>query len=83
MHDLSVYQIIIKDRLEENNFNAISPIQIAIEKVSDLETTFKIYSDQSGLVGLIRFLHRQGFLIFSIFRQRYVFSKDENISHEL
>lgn len=70
MHDLSEYQIKVKTRLEENSFNAISPIQITIEKVSDLETTFNIISDQSGLVGLVRFLHRQGFLIFSILLQR-------------
>ena len=70
MHDLSEYQIKVKDHLEETSFNAISPIQITIEKVRGLETTLNIVSDQSGLVGFIRFLHRQGFLIISIYRQR-------------
>lgn len=70
MHELSVYQIKVKEKLEEHTFNMTSPFQITVEKASDTETTFHIFADQSGLVGLIRFLHQQGFLIFSIYLQR-------------
>lgn len=70
MHDLSEYRIEVKGRLEEESINAASPIQLNIEKATDSESAFTIYADQSGMVGLIRFLHRQGFIILSVSRQR-------------
>lgn len=70
MHDQSEYRIEVKGRLEESTINAAAPIQIIIEKATDAESTFSLVADQSGAVGLIRFLHRQGYLILSVCRQR-------------
>jgi hypothetical protein len=69
MQVLSVYKIEVKGRLEEGIVNAASPIQVVVEEISDSYTLFTILADQSGLVGMIRFLHRQGFIILSIKRK--------------
>lgn len=68
MQAVSLYKIQIKGQLEEDIINAASPIQLTVEKISESGTLFTVLTDQSGLVGLIRFLHRQGFVLLSIYR---------------
>ena len=70
MQDLSAYQIEVKGQLNGDDFNATSPIQVSVEDVSDTRSIFTFLADLSGLIGLIRFLHRQGFIIISISRQQ-------------
>lgn len=70
MQDQVVYRILVKGQLDGDDFNRTSPIQITIEGASDAESVFTFLADQSGLIGLIRFLHRQGILICSVCRQR-------------
>ena len=72
MQGLAAYQIEVKGQLDEDNFNATSPIRITVEKVNHTETTFTLYTDQSGLIGLIRFLHQRGFIILSVNRKSLV-----------
>lgn len=69
MHELSVYKIHVKGLLEEQSFNMNSPFQISVEESGGAETIFKVFADQSGMVGLIRFLHREGLLILNVNRQ--------------
>ena len=68
MQELAAYQIEVQDQLDGDDFNAISPIQITVKDVSDTKSTLAFLTDQSGLIGLIRFLHRQGYIILSINR---------------
>ena len=70
MQDLSAYQIEVKGQLNGDGFNATSPTQITVKDVSDTRSIFNFLADQSGLIGIIRFLHRQGFIIISISRQQ-------------
>jgi len=69
MQAVSIYIIEVKGQLEEKTINAASPIQLVVEKISVAGTKFTVRTDQSGLVGLIRFLHRQGFIILSLNRE--------------
>jgi hypothetical protein len=64
------YHIEVQGQLEEKSFNALSPLRIKDVKVGPVATLFTLCADQSGLIGLIRYLHQQGFMLLSILRDR-------------
>jgi hypothetical protein len=70
MHDICTYHIEVRDQVDENIFNVSSPFQITVVQMDSAATLFTICADQSGLIGLIRHLHRQGFVILSVYRER-------------
>ena len=70
MHDICTYQIEVWGQVDENAFNATSPLQITVMQMDSAATLFTICTDQSGLIGLIRRLHQQGFVILSVYRER-------------
>lgn len=63
MHKLYVYQIGVKGEMDETAFNLTSPLQITDLEVSAAGTQFTTFTDQSGLIGLLRHLHTQGFIL--------------------
>ena len=69
MQEQCIYRIEIQGPLEAKNFNLMSPYRINEVQVEPAVTFFTVYADQSGLVGLIRHLHQQGFVLLSIRRQ--------------
>ena len=70
MHDICTYHIQVRGQVEENIFNATSPLQIMVVQTDAAVTLFTVSADQSGLIGLIRHLHRQGFVILSVHREQ-------------
>ena len=66
MHDLCIYHIEIKNHIDQESFNATSPLKIKVAEVRQATTLFTVSTDQSGFVGLIRHLHRGGFKILSV-----------------
>jgi hypothetical protein len=70
MHDICTYQIEVRGQVDENAFNATSPLQITVVRVAPAATLFTICADQSGLIGLIRHLHGHGFVLLSTYRER-------------
>ena len=60
------YYIEVQGAMEENVFNESSPLYVKLERINTEATLLVIHTDQSGLVGLIRHLHHQGFVILSI-----------------
>ena len=70
MHDTCIYHIKVRGQVEENLFNAATPLQITVVQVDSATTLFTTSADQSGLIGLIRHLHQQGFVILSLYRER-------------
>jgi hypothetical protein len=79
MQELCTYHLEIQGQLEEKNFNTMSPYRVTEVCASPNVTLFTIYADQSGLVGLIRHLHQQGFVVLSIHRKgQAVFSGGNN-----
>jgi hypothetical protein len=67
MHDICTYQIEVRD---EGAFNATSPQQVTVVRVDAAATLFEICADQAGLIGLVRHLHRQGFVLLFVYRER-------------
>ena len=70
MHAICTYQIEVQGQVDENTFNATSPLQLTVVRMDTATTLFTICADQSGLIGLIRYLHGQGFVILSVHRER-------------
>ena len=66
MHNMSIYQIEVKGQMDENAFNAAGPLRIKIIRTEPEATSFIINTDQSGLIGLLRYLHQQGFILLSV-----------------
>jgi hypothetical protein len=70
VNDLYTYQIELHGQLNENDVNAMSPFQMTIVRANMASTLATVYTDQSGLIGLIRHLHGKGFVLLSIIRKR-------------
>ncbi len=70
MQELCTYIIKIEGHLEEKNFNMRSPYKITGVREGPDATLFRVYADQSGLIGLVRYLHQQGFVLLSVNRDQ-------------
>lgn len=68
MHDVCTYHLKVQGQMDESVFNASSPLQISVVQMDSRATLFTLRADQSGLIGLIRRLHGQGFVILSVIR---------------
>jgi hypothetical protein len=69
MHEFCTYHVEVRGQMDEHAFNTTSPLQIAVVGGDPAATLFTIHADQSGLIGLIRHLHRQGFVLLSVRRE--------------
>jgi len=54
--------------MDETAFNLSSPLQITHLESGTAGTHFHVFTDQSGLIGLLRHLHKQGFILLSVHR---------------
>jgi hypothetical protein len=72
MGDSCIYCVQICDRVDEDRFNATSPQRIKIVQADEEATRFTICADQSGLIGMLRWLHGQGFTIQSVAREQFL-----------
>jgi hypothetical protein len=70
MHDICTYHVEVRGQVDENAFNATSPLQMTVVRVDAATTLSTVCTDQSGLIGLIRYLHQQGFVLLSVRRGR-------------
>jgi hypothetical protein len=71
MHDVFyTYRIEVQGQVDENAFNAMSPLQMTVVRRDTATTLFTICADQSGLIGLMRHLHGRGFVLLSVYRER-------------
>ena len=68
MQETYTYHIEVQGQVDENAFNTTSPIQATVEQGNAVSTLLTLYADQSGVVGLVRHLHHQGFVILSLSR---------------
>jgi len=66
MHDTCTYHLDVQGKMDEAIFNASSPLRIRVVRTNQAITRFRITADQSALVGLIRHLHSQGFVLQSV-----------------
>ncbi len=70
MEKIRKYQIEVKGKFDQEGFNAGSPIQIELVKQDHNSAGFTALTDQSGLIGLIRHLHHQGYVLLSVLRKK-------------
>jgi hypothetical protein len=66
MHDICTYQIEVRGQVNENDLNAMSPLQMTVVRVDTASMLFTVCTDQSGLIGLLRHLHGRGFVLLSV-----------------
>lgn len=66
MHDIYTYHIQIRGQVDEDEINAMSPLQMTVVRVDTAATLFTVCTDQSGLIGLMRHLHGLGFVFLSV-----------------
>ena len=65
-----IYRIEVEGRINEETFNTASPIQIKVENPQHSSTLVTVYTDQSGIIGLLRHLHRLGFVVIALKRKK-------------
>jgi hypothetical protein len=82
MQEIHTYHIEVKGQLDVIIFNASSPLKISLEKIDPVNSLFAIYTDQSGLIGLLRYLHQQGFVILSAYCSDYSTIRREKLRYE-
>ena len=68
MEKICKYHTKIKGKFDQEGFNAGSPIQIELVQQDQNSAGFTALADQSGLIGLIRHLHNQGYVLLSVLR---------------
>jgi hypothetical protein len=80
---MSTYDIQVRGAVAEGPLNLKSPLQIMVVRTDPDATVFTVFTDQSGLIGLIRYLHGQGFVLLSMHRviDKSILSK-ENLTHD-
>jgi hypothetical protein len=69
MQESFTYHIKLQDTVDEEAFNASSPFYVKVAQTDEETTTFILHTDQSGLIGLIRHIHYQGFVILALARK--------------
>jgi hypothetical protein len=70
MDGICTYHIEVRGQVDENSLNANSPLYMTVVQTDAAATLFTICTDQSGLVGLMRYLHGRGFVVLSVTRER-------------
>lgn len=63
------YQIEVAGGVDQKMLNAGSPQQLQVVQSKLAATLLTAYCDQAALVGLIRYLHQQRYLILTIRRE--------------
>ena len=71
MNDICIYHLKLRGQVDEHDLNAISPLQVTVERAGAAGTWLAVHTDQSGLIGLMRHLHGRGLVLLSVLREGY------------
>jgi hypothetical protein len=63
-----MYRLELAGEVDEDEVNAMSPLQVTIEGKDCGSMLVTSCTDQSGLIGLMRCLHGLGFIVLSLVR---------------
>ena len=66
IEDIHTYTFKVKGFVDLEDINASSPVKLSVDRVTESATELSACSDQSGLIGIIRYLHSLGFVLLSI-----------------
>jgi hypothetical protein len=69
MKELDTYHIEIRGQIDAAEANSRSPLHVTVEQTGPTATRLAVYTDQSGLIGLLRHLHARGFVLISVYHQ--------------
>ena len=68
MEDISTYHIQFAGQISPDEINTRSPLTITAAGSKPGASCFTVRTDQSGIVGLIRHLHGEGFVLLAVER---------------
>lgn len=78
MQAICPYHIQLQGQVEEAELNAGTPLTMRVVQVDASATTLTVQTDQSGIIGLLRYLHGQGFMLLSLVREATFLLEREN-----
>jgi hypothetical protein len=67
--DQCTYTIRLRGKVDEREISASGPLEVCAVHAGRNSTRITCCTDQSGLVGLLRHLHGQGYVFLSIVRK--------------
>ncbi len=68
MDDICFYTVQLRGLVSDGELNALGPLQVKAVQAGLQCTLLTFSADQSGLVGLISYLHGQGYIILGLKR---------------
>ena len=68
MRDNCTYCITLQGQVRDAEINVRSPLLVTVAEAGPANTRLDLSTDQSGLVGLISYLHGLGFVLLSVYR---------------
>ncbi len=68
MNDICRYTIQLRGQVSEGEINTLGPLQVRVTQIEPHCTQLAFTTDQSGLVGLIGYLHGLGFVLLAVQR---------------
>ena len=66
MKDMQTYFILLQGRIDPQEIDVSSPLRMKIECLDMKNTMLEVRTDQSGIIGLLRYLHGRGMVILSV-----------------
>lgn len=69
MKDVQTYVILLRGRIDPGEIGRASPLRVEVEFPEEQNTKLEVRTDQSGIIGLLRYLHGRGFVILSVNRK--------------
>jgi hypothetical protein len=66
MDELCTYQLEVRGQMDQQDLKATSPVQMMAVRVDAVSMRFTVRTDQSGILGLIRYLHGRGLALLSV-----------------
>lgn len=69
MDETCTYAITVRNNVDASTINACAPLPVTVTGPGAHVSHLITQGDQSGLIGLLRYLHQQGYLLLSVIRQ--------------
>ncbi len=70
MNQACTYHILIEGQVAQDEINAMGPLQMTLEQSDTAATLLSVRTDQSGLIGLLRYLHARGLALLTVQREQ-------------
>ena len=67
MMDTQQYYILLRGRIDPGEIGTASPLDMKIERMDTQNTKLEVLTDQSGIIGQLRYLHGRGLVILSVY----------------